>query len=168
MAMTFILCVAFTAISVAGVRPMLRFMDTPDDVFGEATTYLTIYFAGIAGLLLYNIGSGILHAVGDTTRPLYYLVLTSILNIVLDLVFVLAFHMGIAGVAWATIIAQAVSAILIMYLLLTTQDIYRFTMKDLSLDRDIVNKVVSVGLPAAIQSVITSFSNVFVQSYLNY
>lgn len=168
MAMTFILCVAFTAISVAGVRPMLRFMDTPDDVFGEATTYLTIYFAGIAGLLLYNIGSGILHAVGDTTRPLYYLVLTSILNIVLDLVFVLAFHMGIAGVAWATIIAQAVSAILIMYLLLTTQDIYRFTMKDLSLDRDIVNKVVSVGLPAAIQSVITSFSNVFVQSYINY
>ncbi len=147
---------------------MLRFMDTPDDVFGEATTYLTIYFAGIAGLLLYNIGSGILHAVGDTTRPLYYLVLTSILNIVLDLVFVLAFHMGIAGVAWATIIAQAVSAILIMYLLLTTQDIYRFTMKDLSLDRDIVNKVVSVGLPAAIQSVITSFSNVFVQSYINY
>ncbi len=168
MATTFILCVVFTVVSVAGVRPMLRFMDTPEDVFGEATTYLRIYFAGIAGLLLYNIGSGILRAVGDTTRPLYYLVLTSVLNIVLDLLFVLVFRMGIAGVAWATIISQAVSALLIMYLLLTTQDIYGFSFKDMSLNGEIINRVVSVGLPAAIQSVITSFSNVFVQSYINY
>ena len=168
MAATFILCALFTAVSVAGVNPMLRLMATPADVFGDASLYLKIYCSGIAGLLIYNIGSGILRAVGDTTRPLYFLILTSILNIILDLLFVLAFHMGIAGVALATIISQFVSSVLILVLLSTTKDIYRFDWKDMRLNMDILKNVFSIGLPAAIQSVITAFSNIFVQSYINH
>ncbi len=168
MTATFILCVLFTAVSVAGVNPMLRLMATPDDVFGDASLYLKIYCGGIAGLLIYNIGSGILRAVGDTTRPLYFLILTSVLNIILDLLFVLVFHMGIAGVALATIISQFVSSVLILVLLSTTKDIYRFDWKDMRLNMDILKNVFSIGLPAAIQSVITAFSNIFVQSYINH
>lgn len=168
MAASFLLCVAFTIISIAGVRPMLRFMATPDDVFGEAVTYLRIYFAGISGLLIYNIGSGILRAVGDTTRPLYFLILTSVLNIILDLVFVIVFRLGIAGVALATIIAQFISAGLILVLLTGTKDVYRFVWQDMRIDTEILGRVFAVGMPAAIQSVITAFSNIFVQSYINF
>ena len=168
MAASFLLCVAFTIISIAGVRPMLKFMATPDDVFAEAVTYLRIYFAGISGLLIYNIGSGILRAVGDTTRPLYFLILTSILNIILDLVFVIVFHLGIAGVALATIIAQFISAGLILFLLTGTKDVYRFVWQDMRIDTEILGRVFAVGMPAAIQSVITAFSNIFVQSYINF
>ena len=167
MAMTFVLCGVFTLVGYAGVKPMLRLMSTPDDVFDEAVTYLRIYFLGITGLLIYNIGSGILRAVGDTVRPLYFLVLTSVLNIVLDLLFVLGFGMGIEGVALATIISQFISAILTLRLLTATKDIYRFIWRDLCLDGRMLKRIFAVGLPAGIQSVITAFSNVFVQGYVN-
>ena len=168
MAATFVLSVLFTLAGVAAVRPMLRFMATPEDVFGEATTYLQIYIGGISGLLIYNMGSGILRAVGDTMRPLYFLVLTSVLNILLDLLFVLGFHCGIEGVAWATVISQFISALLILALLTRSNDIYRLTWRDLSIDRAILGSIFAIGLPAGIQSVITAFSNVFVQSYINF
>ena len=168
MAMTFVLCAAFTAIGLSCVRPMLKLMNTPEDVFEGAVTYLTIYFAGITGLLIYNIGSGILRAVGDTTRPLMFLVLTSLLNIALDLLFVLAFHMGIEGVAYATILSQFVSAALTLRLLTATREIYRLTWRDLRIDGPVLRRIFSVGLPAGIQSVITGFSNIFVQSYINF
>ncbi len=164
---TFIMCVLFTAIGYLGVKPMLRFMSTPDDVFSDATVYLRIYFAGFSGLLIYNMGSAILRSVGDTTRPLYFLILTSVLNIILDLVFVLVFKMGIEGVAFATIISQFVSAGLILLLLTATRDVYRLTWNDLAIDGGIMKHIFTVGLPAGIQSVITAFSNVFVQSYIN-
>lgn len=168
MAATLLLCMVFTAIGIAAVRPMLIFMSTPEDVFGEATVYLRIYFGGIAGLLIYNIGSGILRAVGDSTRPLYFLILTSVLNIILDLLFVIVFNAGIAGVAYATIISQFISAALTVILLSRTNDIYKLTWNDLKIDFAILKSIVSVGLPAAIQSTITAFSNVFVQSYVNF
>ena len=168
MAATFVLSVLFTLAGVAAVRPMLRFMATPEDVFGEATTYLQIYIGGISGLLIYNMGSGILRAVGDTMRPLYFLVLTSVLNILLDLLFVLGFHCGIEGVAWATVISQFISALLILALLTRSNDIYRLTWHDLRIDRAILGSIFAIGLPAGIQSVITAFSNVFVQSYINF
>ena len=168
MAMTFVFCLVFTIIGMAGVRPMLRLMSTPDDVFEDAVTYLTIYFAGISGLLVYNMGSGILRAVGDTTRPLMFLVLTSVLNIILDLVFVLGLRAGIAGVAYATIASQFISAALILFLLTRSNDIYRLVWKDLRFDGPVLRRIFSVGLPAGIQSVITAFSNVFVQSYVNH
>lgn len=164
---TFIMCVLFTAIGCLGVKPMLRFMSTPDDVFSDATVYLRIYFAGFSGLLIYNMGSAILRSVGDTTRPLYFLILTSVLNIILDLVFVLVFKMGIEGVAFATIISQFVSAGLILLLLTASRDVYRLTWNDLAIDGGIMKHIFTVGLPAGIQSVITAFSNVFVQSYIN-
>ena len=159
--------ILFTVGGVAMVKPMLRFMATPEDVFGEATVYLQIYIGGISGLLVYNMGSGILRAVGDTMRPLYFLIFTSVLNIILDLLFVLALRMGIAGAAWATIISQFASAILTMVLLTRSRDIYRLTWHDLKIDRPILGRIFAVGLPAGIQSVITAFSNVFVQSYVN-
>ena len=168
MAATFLLSALFTVAGVAAVKPMLRFMATPEDVFGEATVYLQIYIGGISGLLVYNMGSGILRAVGDTMRPLFFLVLTSVVNIVLDLVFVVGLHSGIEGVAWATIISQFISAVLTLLLLTRSEDIYRLTWSDLKIDRGILGEIFAVGLPAGIQSIITAFSNVFVQSYINF
>ena len=168
MAATFLLSALFTVAGVAAVKPMLRFMATPEDVFGEATVYLQIYIGGISGLLVYNMGSGILRAVGDTMRPLFFLVLTSVVNIVLDLVFVVGLHSGIEGVAWATIISQFISAVLTLLLLTRSEDIYQLTWIDLKIDRGILGEIFAVGLPAGIQSIITAFSNVFVQSYINF
>ena len=168
MAATFLLSALFTLAGVAAVKPMLRFMATPEDVFGEATVYLQIYIGGISGLLVYNMGSGILRAVGDTMRPLYFLILTSVVNIVLDLLFVVVLDWGIAGVAWATILSQFLSAALTLRLLTRSRDIYRLTWGDLKIDRGILGEIFAVGLPAGIQSVITAFSNVFVQSYVNF
>ena len=167
-AVTFVMCALFTLIGVAGVRPMLRLMSTPDDVFEDAVTYLTVYFWGFSGLLIYNTGSGILRAVGDTTRPLMFLALTSLLNIVLDLAFVIGLKAGIAGVAYATILSQLVSSALVLRLLTNTSDIYRLTWRDLRIEWPVLRRIFSVGLPAGIQSVITAFSNVFVQSYVNH
>ena len=168
MTATFLLSVLFSLLGVALVKPMLRMMSTPEDVFADATVYLRIYLGGISGLLIYNMGSGILRAVGDSTRPLYFLILTSVVNIVLDLFFVLVLKTGIAGAAIATILSQALSAVLILALLTRTQDIYRFRWGEMGLDRVILRKIFSVGLPAGIQSVLTAFSNTFVQSYINF
>lgn len=168
MASTFLLCVLFTVGFISAVDFMLKFMDTPADVFHEAAVYLRIYFGGISGLLIYNIGSGILRAVGDTTRPLMFLILTSVMNIILDLLFVIPLHMGIAGVAYATILSQFISAALTLLLLIRTHDIYRLEIRDLTLDRARLKEIFSIGLPNGIQSVITAFSNVFVQSYINF
>ena len=168
MALTFVICLLFTIIGLVWVRPMLRLMATPEDVMTDAAVYLRIYFAGISGLLVYNIGSGILRAVGDSTRPLMFLALTSILNIILDLVFVIVFHGGIAGVAYATILSQFISAGLTLLLLTRSRDIYRLVWRDLHIDPAVTRQIFSVGMPAGIQSVITSISNVFVQSYVNY
>ena len=167
MAATFVLSAVFTVVGVLMVKPMLHLMHTPEDVFREATLYLRIYIGGISGLLIYNMGSGILRAVGDSTRPLYFLVFTSVLNIVLDLFFVLVLKTGIAGAAIATILSQFVSAAMILVLLTRTRDIYRLDWRELHLNFPILRRIFAVGMPAAIQSVITAFSNIFVQGYIN-
>lgn len=166
--MTAVLGVLFTAIGVSMTPLMLRFMKTPPEVLPEAKQYLTIYFSGIFGLMLYNIGAGILRAVGDSQRPFYFLVLSASLNIVLDLLFVLAFHMGVAGVAYATILSQGISALLVLFVLLRADNCCRVQVKKLRMHWDVLKKIVKVGIPAAIQMAITSFSNVFVQSYINH
>ena len=168
LAMTAVLGVLFTGIGVSMTPLMLRFMKTPPEVFPEAQRYLTIYFSGIFGLMLYNIGAGILRAVGDSQRPFYFLVLSASLNIVLDLVFVLAFHMGVAGVAYATILSQGISAVLVLAVLFRADNWCRVSVRKLRIHWDVLKKIVKVGIPAAIQMAITSFSNVFVQSYINY
>lgn len=167
MAATFVLSALFTLLGVALVKPMLLIMRTPEDVFADATLYLRIYFGGISGLLIYNMGSGILRAVGDSTRPLYFLVFTSLLNIALDLFFVLVLKAGIAGAAIATILSQFLSAALILVLLTRSKDIYRLSWRELRIDFPVLGKIFAVGMPAAIQSVLTAFSNIFVQGYIN-
>jgi len=165
---TFLMAVLFTAVGIAMTPTMLRFMKTPDDVFPEAASYLRIYFAGVAGLMFYNIGSGILRAVGDSNRPFYFLVVCALVNTVLDLVFVLAFGMGVEGVALATVIAQGVSAILVIVTLLRAKSCIRLELKKLSISKEMLWKIFRVGFPAALQMAVTSFSNVFVQSYINF
>ena len=124
-------------------------------------------FMGVTGLMIYNIGSGILRAIGDSRRPLYFLCFSSVVNIGLDLLFVLKFRMGIAGVAYATIIAQFASAILVLVVLSNKSEPYGIVWRELRLSKAILKVIVRVGMPAGLQQAVTSFSNVFVQSYIN-
>ena len=166
--LTLVLSAVFTVVGVAFVPGMLRLMSTPEDVMEGATLYLRIYFAGVSGLMLYNIGSGILRAVGDSTRPLYFLIFSAVTNTALDLLFVIVFRMGIAGVAVATVVAQFLSAILVTVILVRARGSYRVILKDIRFDKAMIGRIVSLGVPAGIQQAITSFSNVFVQGYINY
>lgn len=166
--MTILLGLLFTGLGIALIPGMLALMNTPAEVIPESTAYLTIYFAGVLGLMLYNMGAGILRAVGDSTRPFYYLVVSAVINTVLDLVFVLRFDMGVAGVAWATIIAQGISAVLTLITLLRSDSCIRVSLRALRIHFDMLQKIIRVGIPAALQMAVTSFSNVFVQSYINY
>ena len=168
MVMTLVMGVAFTAIGLAMTPFMLRLMNTPDNVMPESTAYLTIYFSGILGLMVYNIGAGILRAVGDSQRPFYFLVVCALINTVLDLLFVLVFRMGVEGVALATVIAQSTSALLVVITLMKTDTCIKFRLRDLKINYAMLGKIFRVGLPAAIQMAITAFSNIFVQSYINY
>ncbi len=166
--MTLVLGVAFTAAGILMVPFALWMMKTPTEVIPESTTYLTIYFAGVIGLMVYNIGSGILRAVGDSKRPFYYLVVSAVINTVLDLYFVLKCGMGVEGVALATVIAQGTSALLVVIELLRTDTCVKLRFRELKIHREMLSKIFKVGLPSGIQFAITSFSNVFVQSYVNF
>lgn len=164
--LTIILTVVFTVLGIGMTPFMLRLMEIPDDVFPESTAYLTIYFAGMAGLMFYNMGAGILRAVGDSKRPFYYLVVCAVLNTILDLVLVIQFDMGVRGVAYATIIAQAVSALLTVITLMRADSCVRLDLRKLRMDLQLLRQIVRVGIPAALQMAVTSFSNVIVQSYI--
>ncbi len=166
--LTAILGVILTAVGIILIPSMLNMMKMPADPFDEAKTYLTIYFAGLIGMMFYNLGAGILRAVGDSQRPFYFLVVSALLNTVLDLVFVLVFHMGVEGVALATVIAQTVSAILCFVVLFKTSSCVKVSLRSLQIDKESTAKIVNVGIPTALQMTITSFSNVFVQSYINH
>ena len=162
-----IMCILFTLIGISMVNPMLRLMDTPDDVYASSRQYLTIYFSGISGLLLYNMGSGILRAVGDSRRPLYILIFSALVNIAGDLIFVVGFNMGVAGVAYATLISQCLSALLVLFLLSRDKEAYGVQWNKLCLNKEVIKSILNIGLPSGIQQAITSFSNVFVQGYIN-
>ena len=162
--LTFIACAGLTVIGVGSSRWLLEKMSTPSDVFDEADLYLKIYFGGISGLLVYNMGGAVLRAMGDTQRPLMLLIFCSILNIILDLVFVLYFHWGIAGVAIATILAQGISAVLVLYVIASSTG----ALKNLRMNNFLAGRILQIGLPFGIQMAIVAFSNVFVQGYINY
>ena len=168
MVLTFLLGIVFTAAGILMTPLMLRLMKTPAEVAPEQTTYLTIYFAGVMGLLIYNMGSGILRAVGDSRRPFYFLLVSAVLNTGLDLLFVLKFGMGVEGVAYATIIAQAVTALLTVWVLLRAEGCIRLELRALRMTWSVLKQIVAVGIPAALQMAVTAFSNVFVQGYINY
>lgn len=164
---TFILSIFATAAGMLIVSPMLRLMKAPADVFPQAKQYLSIYFAGVSGLLMYNMGSGILRAVGDSKRPLYFLIFSATLDIGMNFLFVVVFHWDIKGVAYSTVIAQILSAALVLYTLTHSDAPYAIRWGELRIKPDILKRILSIGLPASIQQAITSFSNVFVQSYIN-
>ncbi len=168
MVMTLILGVIFTGVGTFMTPYMLTLMKTPQDVIPESSAYLAIYFSGILGLMVYNIGAGILRAVGDSKRPFYFLVVCAVMNTVLDLLFVLKFRMGVQGVALATVISQCTSGVLVLITLLRTSECIKLRLRDLKIHWDILKKIFRVGIPAAIQMAITSFSNIFVQSYINF
>lgn len=166
--LTLVTCVVLTVVGVWATPLMLELMDTPPDVFSEAELYLRIYFGGVSGLLLYNIGSGILRAVGDSTRPLYFLIFSAVMNTVLDLFFVAVLKQGIAGAAIATIISQFVSAILVMLLLLRSKDSYRLEISRLRMHKGMLRRICNIGIPSSLQMGITAFSNIFVMGYINH
>ncbi len=166
--LTLIMAVIFTALGIIMTPFMLQLMKMPDEVIPEAKTYLSIYFAGVTGLMIYNMGAGILRAIGDSKRPFYFLVVAAILNTVLDLVFVIVFKMGVAGVAYATIIAQGVSAVLVMITLIRSDSCVKVSFRELGISGEQIRLIMKVGIPAALQMAVTAFSNVFVQSYINH
>ncbi len=166
--MTLVLSIVFTALGLLLIPVFLLILDMPEDVRGEAVTYLSIWFSGIAGLMIYNMGSAIMRAVGDSRRPFIYLVVAAITNTVLDLVFVIVFNWGVAGVAIATIIAQGLSALLTVISLCTNESPVRIILKGIRFDPQILRDIINIGFPAALQMAITSFSNIFVQSYINF
>ena len=162
-----ILCGLFTAVGIGMVPFMLRLMATPADVFAPAQLYLRLYFAGVSGLMLYNLGAGILRAVGDSRRPLYFLIFSAVVNTGLDLLFVAGFRWGIAGAALATVVAQGLSALLVLVVLTRSDACYRIQWRGLRVQKGILRNIFVVGIPSGLQLAITSFSNVFVQSYVN-
>ena len=166
-ALTLILCALFTILGIGLSRQILILIGSPDSVMAPAALYLRIYFGGISFVCIYNMGSGILRAVGDSKTPLYYLIIASIINIILDFVFVLYFHMGVAGAGWATFIAQGISALLVIIKLVFSKEIYKVEIKEISIDKPILKKIIEIGIPTALQQSIVSFSNVIVQSYIN-
>jgi len=166
-ALTFAMSILCTICALLFVPFLLRLMGTPEDVYSEAKAYLRIYFAGVTGLLVYNMGSGILRAVGDSKRPLYFLIFSTIVNICLDLLFVVVLKLGVEGVGYATILAQGLSAALVLFVLTKETAMYRICWKQVRIDKQMMKKIIRVGLPSALQMMITSFSNVFVQSYIN-
>ena len=164
---TFILSLFLMIVGFFLTPPLLVFMSTPESVMPLATQYLQIYFLGITGLMMYNIGSAILRAVGDSVRPLIFLIITSILNIFLDLFFVINLHLGVAGAAYATIISQFISTVLTIAVLFFNKECYNLRLKEMAIDKSILSQIITIGMPAGIQSAVISFSNLFVQSYIN-
>lgn len=156
-----------TFVGIFGARWALEMMGTTADVIGGATDYMRIYFAGVIMNLLYNMSSGILRAIGDSRRPMIYLIICCLVNIVLDILFVGFMHMGVAGAAIATISSQAVSAILTMRALMRTEECYKFVIKKLRVDFPLLGRILRIGFPAGIQSMMYSISNLLIQANIN-
>ncbi len=156
-----------TVVGVIFADKMLILMNTPPEVLELSTVYLRIYFGGMIAMMIYNFGSSILRSKGDTKRPLYYLAFAGVVNVVLNLIFVILLKMDVAGVALATVISQCVSAFLVIRCLMKESDGFHFDFKKLRLDRVITLKILGIGLPAGFQGVVFSLSNVVIQSSIN-
>ena len=146
---------------------ILTLMGTPESVLANAATYVRIYFSGVLTIVMYNAASGIFQAVGDSKRPLYFLIVAAITNVVLDLLFVVVFNMGIGGAAIATVIAQAVSAILAFNHLMRTKDVYKVSFKKVALHFDMLKQILQMGIPSGIQNSVIALANMVVQTNIN-
>lgn len=160
--------VVMTAVGVGLSPQILRWMDTPENVMYNSQLYLSIYFMGSLGSVMYNACVGIMQAVGDSRHPLYYLIVSSVVNVVLDLFFIAVLGMGVDGAAWATIIAQYVSAIMCLWRLLRVKDNYRVELRKIRFHWDMLKRVVRFGLPSGVQNSIIAIANVVVQSNINH
>lgn len=159
---------ALTILGLLVARPAVDWMGTPADIVDMAALYLRIYFLGMIPQMIYNMGASILRAVGDSKRPLYFLIIASIVNIVLDLLFVAVFHWGVAGAALATVISQVVSAWLTLRCLIGSQGVpWEIHRSQIRIDKKILNSICRIGLPAAMQSSLYSISNILIQSGIN-
>lgn len=167
-ALTIIFCIVMTAVGILSIPLMIRILNSPEEVAVHQRIYLTIYFAGVSGLLIYNAGAAVLRAIGNSVYPFIFLVVTTVLNIGLDMLFVIVFKLGTAGVAYATILAQFISAALVVFMLLTTDSVVRVRLSRIRVDRAMMGQIFSIGFPSALQLSITAFSNVFVQRYINF
>lgn len=156
-----------TVLGIAFSPAILRMMGTPDEVMGYAITYICIYFAGMIPSLIYNIGSGILRAVGDSRRPLFFLICACMVNILLDILLVVGLEMGVAGAALATILSQTVSAVLVVVTLCRAPFSYRLEIKKIRFYKSLLDRIVQIGFPAGLQSVMYSISNVIIQASIN-
>ncbi|MCM1534953.1 MAG: MATE family efflux transporter [Clostridium sp.] len=154
-------------LGIALSGPALRLMDTPEDVIDQAILYMRIYFVGMPFMMAYNFGSAILRAVGDTRRPLYYLLAAGVINVILNLIFVIGFQIGVAGVAIATVISQGVSSALVLRCLMLSDSVYKLDLKQLRIVPDKLVKMLQIGLPAGLQGSLFSISNVLIQSSVN-
>lgn len=162
--------VAGVVMTVAGMifsPQILIWMGTPESVMENSVAYLQIYFSGSLGFVMYNIFVGILQAVGDSRHPLYYLIASSVINLVLDIVFIEFFHTGVGGAALATVISQVASALLCLIQLVRTKEEYRLELRKIKFDRQILIQIIRIGLPSGVQNSIIAFANVIVQSYIN-
>lgn len=145
----------------------LRAMNTPEDILKMSASYMRVYFLGVIPSLLYNMGSGILRAVGDSKRPLYFLILSCITNIILDFLFVTGLKMGVVGVAVATTLSQVISALMVCAALMRTEDSYKMYIKEIRFSPILLHSIIRIGLPAGIQSTMYSLSNLIIQSSVN-
>lgn len=159
--------IAMTFIGVLLTPYILQWVGVPQDVMSDSIVYLKIYFYGIVGVMIYNMGSGVLRALGDSKTPLYFLIFSSAVNIVLDYAFVVYLHMGVSGVAWATLISQCLSALLVCLLMMKGNASYQLRLRQLKIHPSTLSEVIRVGLPSGVQNAIVSFSNVIVQSNIN-
>lgn len=163
-----VICGVFIGIvGIVFANPVLKLMGNPDNVIGLATIYLKIYFLGMPALLIYNFGAAILRAVGDTKRPLYFLTTAGVVNVLLNLLLVICFSMGVAGVAIATVVSEYLSAVLIIVFLMREDGILKLNLSELRVDRYILSKIIAIGFPAGLQGTIFSLSNVVIQSAVN-
>ncbi len=159
--------IILTVFGVIGAKQILQWMRSPKEVLDLATKYLQIYFAGIISTMIYNFGSALLRAKGDTKRPLYILFFAGIINVILNLIFVILFKMDVAGVALATVISQTISAFLVIRCLLKETEEFKLDLKQLKINPQILIRIIKIGVPAGLQGIIFSLSNVIIQSSIN-
>lgn len=164
---SFVCGIILTVVGVIGSKYILILMQAPPEVLTLATLYLKIYFGGITATMIYNFGSALLRAKGDTKRPLYILFGAGIMNLILNLIFVIAFKMDVAGVGWATVISQCFAAATVLAILVREKDDFKLNFRRLGINTHIFAKIVKIGLPAGFQGIMFSFSNVIIQSSVN-
>lgn len=159
--------IILTIIGIFGSKQILKLMQAPENVLNLATLYLKIYFAGITSTVVFNFGQALLRAKGDTKRPLYILTIAGVINVILNLIFVIPLKMDVAGVAYATIISQTFAAVMVILLLIKEEDEFHLNLRTLHINNHIFSKIVKIGLPAGFQGIMFSFSNVIIQSSVN-